>query len=165
MIETGRLELIPLDERQLELWCASQSELERELGCDYRAEPLAGAFLAVVREQLETMKRDFDNYLWHTFWFFKDRRKNEIIGTAGFKGIPRGGAVEIGCGATKDFRKKSYVTEAVKAMCLWALRQPGIDTVLAKTEKWDSDSQDVLIKCGFERFKAIETYWWRLGKK
>lgn len=165
MIETERLLLIPLDERQLELWCYDLPELEHELGCSYRAEPLEGPFLAIVKGQLETMKRDFDNYLWHTFWLLKDKKSGIIVGAADFKGVPNpDGAVEIGYAAGDDYRKKGYMTEAVQAICAWALRQPGVSEIIAETDTWNLDSQELLTKCGFEKFRSGATCWWRLKK-
>lgn len=165
MIETERLELIPLDERQLGLWCHDMPELERELGCSYRAELLEGPFLVIVEGQLDTMKRDFDNYLWHTFWLLKDKGSDIIVGAACFKGAPnQERTVEIGYAIGDDFRKRGYITEAVRAMCAWALRQPNVDEVIAETDLWNSDSHDVLVRCGFEKFDDGETNWWRLKK-
>lgn len=165
MIATDRLELIPLDERQLGLWCHDIRELERELGCIYRAEPMEGAFLVIVKDQLEKMTRDFDNYLWRTFWLLKDKESGVIVGAADFKNAPdKDGTVEIGYAAGEDFRKRGYITEAVCAMCEWALRQPGVNVVTAETEAWNRDSHEVLKRCGFEQFSQGETFWWRLRK-
>lgn len=163
MLETDRLELIPLDERQLEICVSDLPSLERELDCNYRAEPMEGPFLAIVKSQLATMKRDFDNYLWYTFWLLKDKGSGVVVGAAAFKGAPDdSGEVEIGYGTGYRFRKKGYMTEAVGKMCEWALRQPGVSAVIAETDRWNSDSHHVLSRCGFEKYKSGETYWWRL---
>lgn len=163
MIETKRLLLIPLDERQLELLYNGLPRLELELGCDYRAEPLEEPFLSVVKQQMETMKRDFDNYLWHTFWLLKDKRSKIIVGAAVFKGAPdKNGAVEIGYGIGDGYRKMGYMAEAVNCMCEWALRQPGVNEITAETNMWNVDSHQVLVKCGFEKYKTDDnTCWWR----
>jgi len=163
MIETDRLKLIPLDERQLEIWSRDIRSLELELDCTYCAEPMEGAFSVIVKEQLERMKRDFDNYLWHTFWLLKDKASSIIVGAAGFKGTPNSdGEVEIGYASGENFRKKGYITEAVDKMCEWALRQPGVHAVIAETDTWNGESHGVLKRCGFEKYKSGETDWWRL---
>lgn len=41
-IKTERLELLPLTPNQLKLWIENISELERELDCTYKAEPMEG---------------------------------------------------------------------------------------------------------------------------
>lgn len=166
MLETERLILIPLDERQLELWYTNLAELEKELGCEYRAEPLAGPFQAIVKEQLDMMKKDFDNYLWHTFWFLKDKESAVIVGAADFKGAPANSQVEIGYAAGEAYRKRGYMTEAIRTMCDWALRQSGVKTVVAETDKQNGDSHKVLSKCGFIKCGDGDgdTFWWKLEK-
>ena len=48
MIETERLQLIPLTPDQLRLWVTDMAELESELGVAYNAEPMEGIFLKIV---------------------------------------------------------------------------------------------------------------------
>lgn len=163
MLETRRLTLIPLDTRRLELWYRDTPALERELECVYRAEPPEGPFLAIIKGQLEIMKKDSGNWLWNTFWLLRDRKSAVIVGAACFNGA-NGGEAEIGYSAGEDYRKKGYITEAVRAMCEWAFCQPGIIAVTAETETWNYDSHEVLVRCGFEKFDAGsgDTLWWRL---
>lgn len=165
MLETQRLTLIPLDVRQLRLWYRDLAALEMELVCTYRAEPPEGPFLVIIKEQIETIKKDPDNWLWHTFWLLRDKQSMIVVGAAGFKAA-RGGEAEIGYAAGNDYRKKGYITEAVRAMSRWALDQQGVVAVTAETEKWNFDSHRVLVRCGFERYGvgAGDTLWWKLQK-
>ena len=66
-IQTERLKLIPLTPNQLKLWIENIDELEKVLSCSYKAEPLEGFFLDVVKEQLVKTQKDSENYLWHSF--------------------------------------------------------------------------------------------------
>lgn len=54
------------------------------------------------------------------------------------------------------------MTEAVKAMCEWALKQNGVTSVIAETELEVLASQKILERCGFKKDKSGETFWWRL---
>ncbi|EDS77799.1 hypothetical protein CBC_A0529 [Clostridium botulinum C str. Eklund] len=53
IIQTERLELIPLTPNQLRLWIEDISKLEKELDCSYKAEPMKGFFLEIVKNQYE----------------------------------------------------------------------------------------------------------------
>lgn len=165
MLETRRLTLIPLDARRLELWYRDTAALEAELGCVYDAEPPEGPFLVIIKEQLKIIKKNRGSWLWNTFWLLLDREGAVIVGAACFKGVS-GGEAEIGYAAGENHRKKGYITEAVRAMCEWALDQPGIVAITAETETWNSDSHRALARCGFERYDGgtVDTFWWRLKK-
>lgn len=165
MLETIRLTLIPLDARQLRLWYHDLAALERELACTYRAEPPEGPFLVIIKEQIETINKDPDNWLWHTFWLLRDKKNGIVVGAVSFrKTCCR--EVEIGYAAGNYYRKKGYITEAVGVMSKWALDQPGITAVTAETETWNLDSHSVLGRCGFEKYgdDTGDTFWWRLRK-
>ena len=162
-LETQRLLLVPLDARQLRLWIENISELERELGCSYRAEPLTGEFLNIVQGQLEIVERNETNALFHTFWQIVRKEDGVVVGSADFKNGPdQNGEVEIGYGLGDEHRGHGYMTEAVAAMCRWVLAQPGIAHVIAETERDNLPSQRVLERCGFTQYWKGNTLWWKL---
>ena len=68
LLETERLELIPLKEKELDLWVNNLEELEKNINISYKAEPMEGFFKEIVKGQLEITKKDPDNYIWHSFW-------------------------------------------------------------------------------------------------
>ncbi len=68
LIQTERLELIPLTLNQLKLWIEDIYQLEKELDCSYKAESMEGFFLEVVKGQYEITQKDPNNYLWHSFF-------------------------------------------------------------------------------------------------
>ena len=160
-IETERLELIPLSPRQLKLWAEDVAALEKELAAAYMAEPMEGCFLDIVMGQLKITEKDPDNYLWHSFWLMLRKNDRVIIGSADFKDIPdENGAVEIGYGLGKNFEHMGYMTEAVIAMCDWALMQSGVTSVIAETDPDGLASQKILERCGFGIYYEGDTLWW-----
>ncbi|WP_294139533.1 GNAT family N-acetyltransferase [uncultured Sanguibacteroides sp.] len=163
MIETERLELIPLRHEYLRLWVENISELEKKLVCFYKAEPIEGLFLDIVKGQLEKTVKDSKHYYWHSFWFLIRKSDRIVVGSADFKGLPNSdGEVEIGYGLGKKYEHNGYMTEAVMAMCHWALRQDGVTRVIAETELEGTASQKILERCGFVKYRQGNTLWWRL---
>lgn len=166
VVETERLELIPLTPRQLRLWVENIGALEKEISCVYRAEPMEGFFLEIVKGQIVITEENPDHYLWHSFWLLVRKEDRSIIGSADFKDVPDlQGHVEIGYGLGEAFEHNGYMTETVKAMCNWALHQPGVNTVIAETEKDGLASQRILLRCGFGKDKEEDTIWWKKREK
>ena len=84
-IETERLKIVALTPEQLDLWTYNMEELERQLLCSYRAEPMEGLFREIVCGQVEKAQKDPDNYLWHTFWFIVKKSDNCVVGSIDFR--------------------------------------------------------------------------------
>jgi RimJ/RimL family protein N-acetyltransferase len=163
MIETDRLYLIPLTAKQLRLWVEDIPSLEKELNCQYCAEPMVGTFLDIVKGQIDITEKDAANFLYHTFLFLIRKTDRVVVGTADFKNVPnKDNEVEIGYGLGKGFEHNGYMTEAVQAMCNWAIAQNNISHVIAETDIDNLQSQNVLRRCGFVEYKQNETVWWRL---
>lgn len=162
-IMTERLELIPLTSNQLKLWIENIDELEKSLSCSYKAEPMEGFFLDVVKEQLVKTQKDSNNYVWHSFWFLIRLCDRSVVGSAVFKDIPnKSGEVEIGYGLGEAYEHNGYMTEAVKAMCEWALKQETVLTILAETDLDGIASHRILERCNFKKYNEAETLWWKL---
>ncbi|WP_283607909.1 GNAT family N-acetyltransferase [Faecalispora anaeroviscerum] len=162
-IQTERLELIPLTPHQLKRWIQDIHALEKELSCSYKAEPMEGFFLDIVKAQLKAAEKDSENYVWHSFWFLIRKSDRVVVGSADFKDIPKeNGEVEIGYGLGKEYEHNGYMTEATKAMCDWALEQGAVSTVIAETDLEGFASQKILERCGFQKEKQAETLWWKL---
>ena len=165
IIETERLELVLLNPEQLRVWIEDISAFEKGLNCIYRGDPLEGFMLEIIKHQYEIAKKDLDNYFWHSFFVFKRKKDNVLVGSGDFKNIPNEkGEVEIGYGLGKDFEHQGYMTEAVKGMCQWALKQQGVSSIIAETEVDNLPSQNVLERCGFKLYKKQKNFWWRLEK-
>lgn len=164
-LNTARLIIAALSPAQLALWTEDLPRLEAELACVYRAEPLTGAFKEIVRGQLARVEADPDNYLWRGFWLLIRRADRVVVGAADFKDAPNAaGEVEIGYGLGDGFGHCGFMTEAVRALCCWALTQPGVRTVLAETDRDNKASQRVLERSGFSVRAQTDTLWWQLTK-
>lgn len=163
MIETERLYLIPLTADQLKLWIEDIASLEKELNCTYRAEPVQGMFADILKGQYDITIKDEKNYLYHSFWFMIRKQDRVVVGSADFKGLPNTyGEVEIGYGLGKEFEHNGYMTEAVKAMCEWVMKQDLVRHINAETEIDGTASQNVLKRCGFKQYRQGDTLWWKL---
>ena len=62
----------------------------------------------------------------------------------------------------KAYRRRGYMTEAVKAICCWALEQPEVAHITAETDLVSYPSQRILERLGFQKYREEETLWWRL---
>lgn len=165
-LETERLELRALNSHELRLWIEDMPSLEWEIKAAYKAEPLDGHFLKVVKNQLEATTNDLENYIWHSFFLFIRKSDRVVVGSADFKDLPdKEGKVEIGYGLGKEFEHNGYMTEAIKAMCDWALMQEGVMAVIAETEVNNIPSQNVLKRCGFQEYRTDGNIWWYLEGK
>lgn len=163
IIETERLFLIPLNARQLKLWAEDIPALEKELNVSYRAEPMEGVFSDIVKGQLQITAADEPHYLFHTFWFLVRKAERVVVGSADFKNVPdAAGETEIGYGLGKEFEHHGYMTEAVRAMCQWAMKQESVSHVIAETELDGVQSQRILERCGFCLYRQGGTLWWKL---
>lgn len=162
-LKTERLELVPLLPYQLRLWVEDIPKLEKDLKCSYQAEPMEGLFLEIVKEQLEKVEKNTNDYLWYNFGLLIRKSDQVVVGSADFKDIPNTDQeVEIGYGLGKDFEHHGYMTEAVQAMCKWALEQENVSHIIAETDVDGFASQRILQRCGFIETRRDETIWWRL---
>jgi len=75
-----------------------------------------------------------------------ERWTGETIGTAGFFGPPRDGAVEIGYGIVPSRQRRGYATEATRALIDLARAQPGVSEIVAHAESANTASIRVLEK-------------------
>ncbi len=100
-------------------------------------------------EMLEGCTAHPEQRLWYCLWFMKSKQTSEIIGSLDFKGLTPNGMVEIGYGTEPAFQHQGYMTEAVKTLVEWAMKQPGVRGIEAETESDNRYSQRVLEKTGF----------------
>jgi RimJ/RimL family protein N-acetyltransferase len=86
-----------------------------------------------------------------------ERASGVVIGDIGFHAaLDAEGALEIGYGIVPEFRGRGLVSHAVRTLTRWALHQPGVKLVVAKTEADHLPSRRVLDAAGFEMVAAIE---------
>ncbi|HLI56540.1 MAG TPA: GNAT family N-acetyltransferase [Actinomycetota bacterium] len=77
-------------------------------------------------------------------------RSERVVGDIGFHGPPDElGAVEIGYGVVAACRRQGVASEALRALSGWALHQPDVDVVHARTDFGNVASLGVLRRAGF----------------
>ena len=89
-------------------------------------------------------------------WVMIERATNTVVGDVGFLGPPKDGVVEIGFSVLPDRRRRSYASEAVRALLEWVLRQPGVREVVARSDADNLASAGVLDGTGFVRTGEID---------
>ena len=133
IIETERLAIRTMSEDEMHSLIEKQTDKE-----------LIKAYSEMLQESLEHL----DAWEWYAAWAI-EKKDGTHIGDLCFKGFNDDGSVEIGYGITEENQGKGYATEAVEAVIVWALDQPGVRQVEAETERDNKKSQRVLEKCGF----------------
>lgn len=167
VIETERLRLVQLSAEQQLAWANGDDCVEKELGCTYRAEIVDAEFADILRTVCEKHGGCGEKWLWHGFFWLIEKESGYVVGSADYKNEPDGeGKVEIGYGLGEDFRGRGYMSEAVDAMCEYVLNIDGVTAVVADTEKWNSASERVLERCGFEIYNEDkELKYWKREKE
>ena len=72
-----------------------------------------------------------------------------MVGDLSFKGLNADGMAELGYGLREGRCGKGYMTEAVIALCAWALEQKSVTRLEAETDPDNLASQRVLARAGF----------------
>ncbi len=136
-IETPRLRLLSLTERQLGLCLHNLPAFEQELGFPFAREVVDTPILRALGTKFKKMKlADPSTHEWHTYWLIVVRQENVGAGLVGFKGFPNEtGATEIGYGIASSYQRKGYMTEAVLGLVDWAFAHPFCKTITAATVK------------------------------
>lgn len=78
-----------------------------------------------------------------------------VVGSAGFKGPPANGVVEIAYGLSPEHQGKGYATEAAEALTAYAFDSGEVRVVRAHTLPESNASGRVLTKCGFRRIGEV----------
>ena len=84
------------------------------------------------------------------------------MGDIGFLGPPDDGRVEIGFSVIPDRRRRGYASEAARRLVAWALEQPEIREVVARSDADNEASARTLAAVGFTRLDELDgTIRWR----
>ena len=83
------------------------------------------------------------------------RESDTVVGSAGFKGPPADGVVEIAYGLNPEYQGKGYATEAAEALTAYAFDSGKVRVVRAHTLPESNASGRVLTKCGFQRIGEV----------
>lgn len=145
VIETKRLRLIPCSLEHL--------ENKRNLELDPHLKNAYGQMLSDCRNHPE-------DWIWFTDWDILLRETGEVVGGAGFKGVPDArGSVEVGYGINEKFRRRGYMKEALEGLCKWAFAQEKIHIIRSEVEFGNENSVKTLLANGFVETDSRENRW------
>lgn len=135
MLESERLLLYPIGDGQMRALIEGETD---------------PALRQAYGEMLEGCLREPEKRIWHAVWFLElKERPGTVAGDLSFKGLGADGTVELGYGLREGYCGKGYMTEAVRAVSAWALRQQGVRRVEAETEADNLASRAVLARSGY----------------
>lgn len=135
-VKTERLVITPMTGDELAALIAETDKTDKETADAYR-------------DMLRESTANPDAFLWYTAWKIASAETGEMLGDVCFKGLPENGHPEIGYGIIEKHRRNGYATEAVGAMCDWALGHENVKAVDAETAPDNAPSQRILAKLGF----------------
>ena len=152
MIETPRLLLVPgtVDLLLAELAgpAALAARLRFRVPPSWPPElydvPAIEYFLALLEAHPETQ--------WGPYYLVRRPERSEegfVLGTAGYKGVPAAGTVEIGYSVLPEHQRRGYASEAVRGLLAHAFSYGEVERVIAQTLPELVPSIGVLEKCGF----------------
>ncbi|MFE3575841.1 GNAT family N-acetyltransferase [Lysinibacillus sp. NPDC059133] len=162
-LSTKRLRLIPLNAEYLDLLINEEETLEIELSLNSKEVFLDEELRQALKFRLSKVLEDEENYIWYTNWLIVSKEKNCIVGGIMLKGLPNEqGEVVIGYYTFPQYQGKGYMTETVRMMKDWLLRQSNVKYVVADTDKNNIASHKVLQKAGATLYsESEELYFWR----
>jgi len=168
MIETERIILKPLTYNQLLKYVMADSSLETELNLNETSRTISPelkeALENTILPNVSDTKKD---YLYSTLWTVISKADNKMVGDICIVGEPNAeGEIEIGYGTYDEFRRRGFMTEAVKGIIAWAKTQSKVKSIFASTEKDNIASFSILRKNDFIKIGETETLLnWRLNLK
>jgi [ribosomal protein S5]-alanine N-acetyltransferase len=165
MIKTERLIIIPLTLGQLNKYMKVDNSLETELQLNKSPRSISPELKEALEQTiLPNVANPHKNYLYSTLWTIISKQENTMVGDLCFVGEPNAdGEIEIGYGTYENFRKRGFMTEAVRGMIQWAGNQPDVKSILASTDKSNPASMGVLINNNFIQSGETDTlYNWCL---
>jgi len=163
-IKTKRLQIMPLNAKQLLLAVEDFQQLEQEIGVTVTRTKPDEELRYAMKVRRRKVLEDEEHYLWLTNWAIVSADTNCIVGFIMLKGVPNDvGEVIIGYGIESEYRCKGYATEAVNGFINWIFENPDVRYVIADTEKANISSHKVLIHNGAEQYRETdELFWWRV---
>ena len=151
MIVTRRLELIPatpaLVRAALDTRAALEAALPATVPTSWPPDLLDRAALEFVLARLAEGPAQFG--WWLHFVVLVEGARRVAVGSAGYKGPPCEGAVEVGYAIVGDHQRRGYASEALDGLVARAFAAPAVDRVIAETLPELAPSIGVLHKAGF----------------
>lgn len=165
MIQTFRLNLLPLSYDQLQKYIKNDQSLEKELNLKDSTRSISPELKEALQQTiLPNVADPAKNYLYSTLWTIINRADRQMVADLCFVGEPNAeGEIEIGFGTYEQHQGHGYMTEAVSGMIKWVREQAGVKSIFAQTEMGNFASMSVLQKNGFVQLSSGEKLSsWRL---
>lgn len=165
MIQTFRLNLLPLSYDQLQNYIKNDQSLEKELNLKDSTRSISPELKEALQQTiLPNVADPAKNYLYSTLWTIINRADRQMVADLCFVGEPNSdGEIEIGFGTYEQHQGHGYMTEAVTGMIKWVREQAGVKSIFAQTEMGNFASMSVLQKNGFVQLSSGEKLSsWRL---
>ena len=161
-LESTRLRLIPLNTTQLQLHASDYEALQRTLGLVPRPMLMEEYFQkefddALANYWLPETAANVSSYEWFTNWLIVHKEDNCVAGGIGVAGLPDdNGETEVGYGVDQSYRRQGIATEALECLAQWVFKHAASSALIAHTPADLLNSQNVLIKSGFEQIEEKE---------
>jgi RimJ/RimL family protein N-acetyltransferase len=156
LIVTEHLELVPATPGSIRTALAGPAALAESLDAVVPAtwphEYLDDAALQFMLARL--LESPATSGWWLHFVLLRTEGRRILIGSAGYKGPPSEGAVEVGYGIVPDQHRRGYASEAVGGLLAHAFAVPAVERVIGETYPSLVPSIGVLEKCGFRRIEG-----------
>ncbi len=123
----------------------------------------------IFKFSLDSINQNPDSQIWYAYLPI-ETKSNTIIGTCGYKGVPKDGLVEIGYEVSYAYRNKGYATEIVKLLIEIAFKSIKVNSIIAHTRDVNNPSVSILKKCGFSYVKEFldeedsKLWQWKISK-
>ena len=151
MIRTERLDLVPGTAESIQACLDGRSALavalDARVPASWPPEFLDDDALRFTLDRLASGPEQAGWWLY--FLVLRGPEDRWLIGSAGYKGPPAEGAVEVGYGIVPEHHRRGYATEAVRGLLGHAFSVPGVEQVIGETFPSLIASIGVLRKCGF----------------
>jgi ribosomal-protein-alanine N-acetyltransferase len=152
-LTTDRLDLITATAQHILVAQQDMTKLGRLLGADVAAGwPPQYLDDEALQWNLHQLHRGPDQMGWCMRYVVLRRGPDDravIVGTAGFKGAPKDGRVELGYGIVEEYRNRGFATETTRALVDWGFDREDVVEIAAETMPELGASIRVLEKCGF----------------
>lgn len=156
LISTPRLDLVPATPVSIGAALAGSAALAKSLDAVVPAtwphEYLDDAALKYTLARLQ--ESPASSGWWLRFVLLRTEGRRILIGSAGYKGPPSAGAVEVGYGIVPDHHRRGYASEAVRGLLAHAFAVPEVERVIGETYPSLIPSIGVLEKCGLRRIEG-----------
>ncbi len=170
MLETTRLQLVPLTHEHIILYKNDQQALARKLAINYierKNDPSVAQDLEeAIVFWLEKTLLYRDHFEWFTNWEIILKHERVAIGGLGFAGLPdENGKTMVGYGLDVRYHNRGYATEALHLLIQWGFSHQSLLKIVADTPLQNIGSQNVLIKNKFQQVSQDEQLiHWELSR-